>query len=417
MNTNSKRLGIYLVTMLILTAVATTLRTIACVTELDFASGFFNNKSLITVANALITLTVLGMFSYTVVAKKVTLRPSFSTGATYVPTGILGVALAFIGIKTFSYVLAINNYRLYDFKASSLRELIAELLTPIAISTTIGIIAGVLAFVSIAHHFFNAYLTEEQSVIRAYFAIASIAFVGFYAILVYTDSSITVNDSAKSIRQITFLLVATFLLYEARISLGRSRWRLYTSFGLVAAAMTAYASIPAIITYFAKGVIISSSGYKSLASLEEYLLLLAFFIFIVSRLCLTATLKEEKENELVEAFAAVARERENKVSGSMEQYSKEFSTKQLSFFELENIPDENVTEEIEGETSPDPKEQKEITISDDVIYESIFGKMPEPPMAESPVEEEAVTDDGRDADQIAESLLNIIEEADKTDDI
>ena len=101
MNINSKRLRTYIIAMLIMTAVATALRTVACLTELDFASGFYTDKSFISAANLAITLTVLGMLSYALVAKEVTLHPSFSTGATYVPTGILGVASAFLGVKAF----------------------------------------------------------------------------------------------------------------------------------------------------------------------------------------------------------------------------------------------------------------------------------------------------------------------------
>ena len=90
MNTNSKRLGIYLTIMLCLTAAATALRTVACVTTLDYSSGFFNDKSLITAADIIITITALGMLSYLFIASRIKLHASFLTGATYVPTGVLG---------------------------------------------------------------------------------------------------------------------------------------------------------------------------------------------------------------------------------------------------------------------------------------------------------------------------------------
>lgn len=413
MNTNSKRLGIYLAVMLLATAVATTLRTIACVMHLDYASGFFTEGSLISTANTITALTLFGMLSYLFTASRISLRASFSTGATYVPTGILGVASAFLGVKVFSYVLAINNYRLFNFRVSSVAELIGEIMTPLGISTLIGLLTAVLAFVSIAHHFFNAFVTESKDVTRAYFALASICFLAFYAILIYLDGSIALNEASKTLRQITFLIAATFLLYEARISLGREMWRIYTTFGLIAATLTAYTSIPAIITYYAKGAVVSSASYKSLASLEEYLLLLALFIFIVSRLALTAMLTEEKKSELVEALVSAAKEREAEVADATERYNEVFASKQLSIFDLygdEEAPEPETVVEAPMQEEEPQEEEKEPTISDDAIYEAIFGKMPERHKeTEAAVVEDEPQDD-RDPETIAEELLSAIDE-------
>lgn len=415
MNTNSKRLGIYLVIMLLATAVATTLRSIACVMHLDYVSGFFSDKLLVGASDVIITITTLSMFSYLLVASRINLRASFSTGATYVPTGILGVATAFLGVKVFSHVLVANNYKLFEFNFinTTPRGIIAGVITSQNLLSMIGLITGALAFVSIAHHFFNAFVTESKDVTRAYFAIVSIAFLALYAVMVYTDTTVAINESAKTLRQLSFLLSAAFFLYEARISLGREMWRVYTAFGLVAASLTAYTSIPAIITYFAKNEVISSYNYKSLASIEEYILLLALFIFIVSRLCLTAMLSEEKKNELVEAFKGAAAEREAEVSESAERHAEIFASKQLSIFDLYGEEQElEVVEEAEEpiEATEPEEEEKELTISDDAIYESIFGVMPE---RDEPKDEEAEEEpvDDRDPEKIANDLFNAFDEA------
>ena len=412
MNTNSKRLGIYLVIMLLATAVATTLRSIACVMHLDYASGFFSDKTLVSAGDVIITVTALGMLSYLLTASRINLRASFSTGATYVPTGILGVGTAFLGVKVFSHVLASNNYKLFSFNIinTTPKGIIAGVLTAQNLLSAIGLITGALAFVSIAHHFFNAFVTESKDVTRAYFAIVSIAFLALYAVMVYTDSTVAINESAKTLRQLSFLLSAAFFLYEARISLGREMWRVYTAFGLVAAALTAYTSIPAIITYFAKGAVISSYNYKSLASIEEYILLLALFIFIVSRLCLTATLSEEKKNELVEALREAAHERETEVNESLERHNEIFASKQLSIFDLYGDTEEPEVEVAEDtvEIAEPIEEVKEPTISDDAIYESIFGVMPE---RDEPKEEAEETVDERDPEEIANDLFSAFDEA------
>ena len=398
MNTNSKRLGIYLGVMLSATAVATTMRSIAYVMHLDHASGFFSDKSLVRVSDAIIVLTVLGMFSY-LFAARIDLRASFSTGATYVPTGILGAASAFLGMQIFSYALANSNYRIS----------VKELLSLAGVPTLITLLAGVLAFVSIAYYFFNAFVTESKDVTRAYFSIAAIAFLALYAVMIYTDTSISLNATGRALRQTAFLFIAIFFLYESRISLGREKWRIYTAFGLAAATLTAYASVPAIVVYFTNKVIVSSSGYKSLASIEEYLFLFAAFIFILSRLCLTITLKEEKENELVKALANIALAREAEVNEALEMHEEIFASKQLSIFDLYGDNDEEVAEELETAEEVEESDEKTVEpiLSDDVIYESIFGKMPE--KKEEVKSEEETEIDERDPEEIAENILKILD--------
>lgn len=405
MNTNSKRLGIYLSVMLVATALATSLRAVACVNYLNYSSGLFSDKTLIIAANTIIILCAIGMFSYIPVATRINLYASFSTGATYVPTGILGVATAFLGIKTISYALRTSRYPFFS----------AEMFTLKSPVTLLGILVGILALLSVAHHFFNALITDSKTTLRAYFAIATIAFLALYSTLIYLDSTLSVNDLSKVLRQMAFIFCAIFFLYEARISLGREMWRMYTAFGLVAASVSAYTAIPAIITYYVKGATVSSSGSRSLASIEEYLLLLALFIFILARLCLTTVLKEKKENELIKMLGEYARETEKRVYESYERHQMTFAAKQLSIFDLYGDSDEKMTEaepeeEVIQENTPED-EDKEPTISDDAIYEAIFGKMPERPIEkEEPATEPEPVDD-REPEKIAEDLLNAVEEA------
>jgi len=259
-----------------------------------------------------------------------------------------------------------------------------------------------------------AALGNTPDTVRAYFATATIAFLAFYAIEVYIDGTLSVNDPSKVLRQITFMICAAFFVFEARISLGREMWRLYTAFGLVAASLTAYTSIPAIVTYYVNGEIINSPSVKSLASLEEYILLLALFIFIVSRLCLTAFLKEEKENALVKALGEYAKDREERVNDSYERFQEVFASKQLSIFDLyggdEELSETEKAEDDTAEIAPE-EEKKEITISDDAIYEAIFGKMPERPVENEADDEAYEPEDERAPEQIAEDILSAVDEA------
>ena len=398
MNTNSKRLGIYLAVMLLCTAVATTLKSIACVMHLEYKSGFFTNTSLVNISDTIIALTMIGMLSYLFVAERIDLRASFSSGATYVPTGVLGVATAFLGAKLFSYVMQVSDYKPFDKSLAGGDKFTVLLATAV----------GVLAFLSIAHHFLNAFVTEGKSTLRGYFAAATVMFCACYAILVYLDGTLSISDSSKVLRQTSFLLASLFFLYEARISLGREMWRIYTAFGLTAASVIAYTAIPAIITYYTNDVLISSSSLKSLASLEEYVILIALFIFIICRLCLTIILPEAKENSMIKMLGEYAQKREESATESYESYQEAFAAKQLSIFDLYGgeIPEEveEMTEEIaEVETV---EEKQEPSISDDAIYEAIFGKMPERPKEEDPIEEEP---DDRAPEEVAEDLFSTLD--------
>ena len=405
MNTNSKRLGIYLIAMLILTVTATILRSIACVMSLDYSSGFFTNKSLITTANIIITVTVLGMFSYLFVAPRISLIANFSTPETYVTTGVLGVATAFLGARILSYVSIVSSY--------SQRS--DNMLFRKNIMTLICAVCAILAFASILHHFFNAFITESKTEVRAYFALATILFLGIYAMITYLDPSLAIGESTKTLRLTTFILASLFFIYEARISLGREMWRIYTSFGLVAAALSAYTAIPSIITFFVNNEVISYASRLSLASIEESIFLLAMFIFITARLIVTIKLYENNENAFIKAFGEYAGEREREIAISSSRYNEIFASKQLSIFDLyggEIIVDEE--NDAESETKAPAEEiSSEPTISDDAIYESIFGRMPEKPEEAEETDEE-ITDepaDERKPEEIADEVLISLENA------
>ena len=400
MNTNSKRLGLYLAIVLLLTAAATSLRTIACMKMLDYETGFFTNKTLITIADVIIVVAVLGSLSYLLVAQRIKLRASFSTSATYVPTGVLAVATAFFAARVFSYASSISIYPVFPVTMSQMAS----------IARFLGILTAILAFLSIAHHFLNAFLTESKAELRAYFAMATVMFLALYSMIIYLDPTLTIGDSSKVLRLITFIVSALFFLYEARISIGREMWRIYTAFGLASAALCAYTSIPGIITYYTSKNLISANNEYSLVSIEEYLLILALFIFIVARLCVALSIREEKENELIKALADYAENREQKVDESFSRYQEIFASKQLSIFDLYGGEITTESEEEEPVEAEAPEEEiKEPTISDEAIYESIFGKMPENHSeTDENVEEQK---DDRVPEEIANELLNALEAA------
>ncbi len=233
--------------------------------------------------------------------------------------------------------------------------------------------------------------------------------VVFYSMLIYLDGTLSINDSNKVLRQMAFIFSALFFLYEARISLGREMWRAYAAFGLIAASLTAYASVPAIITYYVNGEIVSHMGYKSLASIEEYLLLLALFVYILSSLFLTSSLMEKKENKLIKMLESNAKECDERVNESYKRFQEAFAAQQLSIFDLYGSEEVSAPKEVEEiiEESVQKDVKQEPTISDDAIFESIFGRMPEHPAEQE--ENEPIKKDNREPEVIAEDLFKTID--------
>ena len=103
------------------------------------------------------------------------------------------------------------------------------------------------------------------------------------------------NSHAKIVDQMAILFAALFMLYEARISLGREMWRGYAAFGLMAKALSSYASIPNLILYFVKGYTVSLS-----IELSTFIFTLSVFAFM--RLILATRLSEDNEDLATESL-------------------------------------------------------------------------------------------------------------------
>ncbi|MBR5448486.1 MAG: hypothetical protein IKV43_00720 [Clostridia bacterium] len=351
MNKNSKQLKIYITVILLLTVAATTLRTAACLVDLDFIYGYFESKTLINTATALIVSAVVVAFSFLFASKKVMLHPSFSSPSTYVPTGIVGAALMFFSARIFA-----------DAKNAS--ELGAK---PIVIITSA--ICGVCALLSIVHFFLNAFLTEARTELRAYFATATVMALSTYtALIFFREDGMALNSPNKLVSQMAFLLAALFFLYEARISLGREKWRGYCIFGLAAMALNAYSAFPALILYFTKGQAIC-------ASLEEMLLSVALFIFVAARMVLTVSLPMADKNEKIALLENAAEERASIAADTELRYDEAYA-EQLTIDNI--IPDEEfptATEDASEEEFVFPSAEEFSTVFDEPEYDDDDGQI------------------------------------------
>ncbi len=306
MNVNSKRLKIYILIMLAVGLVSGALRTVACIYDLDYSLGHFGSDALIYASGIILWIGVVLLFGYIIISAGVNLRPSFTSPLSYIPTGVISVAIIFLGVRILS-----------DCDFNEISRAIAEISRAIgfkntfwAIITLLGvalpILLVILAIASIAHLFLSSYFTSNQSVLRGYFAIATVLFLAIYVAYLHMQEGVQINAPNKITDQMAYIFCSLFFLYETRISLGRQKWGMYAAFGLAASALCLYSSLPSLLTYFVKGEIIS-------ASIEENLLTLSLFVFITTRLAVTATLPEDKENPAVAALRTAAEQRQAEI--------------------------------------------------------------------------------------------------------
>lgn len=308
MNVNSKRITVYTVLALLAASVAVGLRTAACFRDLLFESGYYNSKILISSSAYVALFGCILLLSYMFIAEKMSPEPSFSSPKTYAPTGTVAIGLLFIALRLFESRRAADN----------------------KISYYVTVLTAYLAILSIVHFFLNAFISDSKTELRGYFSLATVAFLAMYAAFLYFTSGLPLNATNKLIDQLAYLFSALFFLYESRISLGREKWRGYVALGLIASLLTAYSAFPSLIIYFARGRVISNS-------IEESILTATLFLFITSRLFLTASISENKKSAAVSAMREYAERRSAAVLESMQVHREAFS-KQMTIDDL--IPTE-----------------------------------------------------------------------------
>ena len=322
MDKRTQRLGVYMPILFLAILTAVTLRTVACLTDLQLDTGFFENKTVINIASYLTLGFAVLLLSYIFFAKKdEKLIPSFSSPATYIPTALVSVATVFFAL---------------DIIGSARGSLKA-----------FGIILGILGFAAVFHFILNAFITSDGSSARAALGLAAVVFIAFFAAYLYFDTTMPLNAPNKIIDQMAHLFAALFLLYETRISLGRAKWNLYIAFGLIASLMTAYSAIPSLIMYFVRGTVISASIYESA-------FLLTLFVFITARLIVAAYLPKDETCPFICKLKSFSEKRTNEIKEKEEAERLTYLEIMKRFSEVDAEEDDSFTED-EGldESKPD----------------------------------------------------------------
>lgn len=278
-------IDLYLIPTIILTLVAVVLRSFALLNCFNTDRMHFDDKFAVTVSYGIILLLIAGCFTYMFFGeKKSSLIARSDNIASYIPAGILSIGLLFIGVQNLNVGLVTDG----------------------RLGATL-VISGILAFISILSFFLTIIIEKNESFIKSLFSLSVVLFLALYAsMLFFNTTKHPTNSPNKIIDQLAYVFASLFFLQETRISLGRAKWRSYVSFGLIATVMTAYSSLPALITYATSGYVVSDSIIESVVTL-----LLCVFIF--SKVLQTKSFTENSECSEAHGIVMLARMREEEI--------------------------------------------------------------------------------------------------------
>ncbi len=359
MKNKAKLFSAYLPVFAILLISVTALRTVALFLDFNFNTGYFIEKTLSSISGYVTVAAAVFFLTYIFTARRdIKLIPDFTSPATYIPTGIVAIALAFM-MKELIF-RAIETKKLVDIlKLFSLNQ--AELATQ-RLFLALIIASLVFAALSMVHFLLTALIEKNSSTKRAGYGLFTVLFLSIYGLYVYFNTALPINAPNKALDQITCLLAAVFFLYETRLSLGREKWRAYIAFGFISSFVGIYTSLPAVIIYFAKGEIISSSIYESA-------FILAISFFMLSRILLTGELINDIPSATVESLLQFADAREGIINPK------------ASNADVIEISGENLE-------ATDAEDGNQITIEDVTAYDT---SVQAPPATAEVIVEEPVT--------------------------
>ena len=341
---------LYFAIFSIASALAVTFRTIALFLDFDQKSGHFIDKGFIRAADIIISAGCIFLFTYVFFGgKKEKLLATFSTPHTYIPSGAVTVALLFFALVTKQKQVTNAGTSFVPNGYSDMVTGISSILIPLSV-------------LSIGYFILNATVNDRTSSIRAFFGICAVSFMALYATYLYFDTTLAINAPNKVSDQMAYIFAALFLLYEIRISLGRECWHLYSAFGYIAAALTAYSSIPSLILYFVNGDVVSND-------IHENALSLCLFIFITARLALTLKLPKDAESEIIVQLRNEARERDAIITEKEEIGRAAEIELYVRLQDIEELPEDINENEFFGITNEkdeiDPQDTETAAVSDE----------------------------------------------------
>lgn len=293
-----KTIDIYTIPLFFVAVATVVLRSFALLTSFNPESMHFDEKTAITVSSVILAVAVLGFLSYLIFGEKETdLVVKNNGAASYIPAGIVSTALTFMG--------AHNMYMCFTGGYSMQVQLMGF---EVNLLSTMAFICGLLAFLSVGAFFLSIFIEKNDNIYKSAFSLSIVFFLALYALLLYFDKQEhPTNSPNRFVDEMAYLSAALFFLFEARIPLGRTKWRGYVAFGLIATLLCTYSSIPAIILYFA------NDGYTISESIIESILTLTLAIYALSKVLRFKRLTPDTECDTAKSIRILASMREDEI--------------------------------------------------------------------------------------------------------
>lgn len=282
-----RKIDKYLIPTFVIMAVAVALRVLALLTSFNSLTMHFDNKTVITIANALIVIASAGSLSYLFLGEaEQELIAKGNSPSSYIPAGLVGLSLIFMGARLIAAAFGL-------FPSCNLPLLL--------------LLCGLLAICAALSFFLSVFIEKRGDIYKSAFSLCIVLFLALYAVnLFFTTHTHPTNSPNKLVDQLAMLSAAIFFLFEARINIGRIIWRGYVSSGIIAALLTAYSALPSLIVYIVNGYTVSDS-------IIETILTLLISLFISIRLLTFYRLTPRKECDEAGTIALLAKRREDEM--------------------------------------------------------------------------------------------------------
>ena len=327
----TRKIDLYTTSLLIVSILASALRSFALLTSFDYTTMYFTDKIAISISYILVAISVIGFLSYLIFGEKDRgLIARSDNAASFIPAGLVSTALMFMGVQ--------NLTLLEDVYFG--REL-----------KMLAIVSSALAFLSVISFFLSIFIENKDSTFKALFSLSIVFFLAIYAMLLYFNKQVhPTNSPNRFIDEMAYLSASLFFLYEARIPLGREKWRGYVAFGLCATLLCSYSAIPSLVLYFVNDHTVSES-------LIESILTLTIAIFILSRVLQIKTLTVDNECEEAKSIAQLAAMRDDEIREMHENPSSNITNKE----EIDSDDVANYTFDLPETDAEDTEESAENT--------------------------------------------------------
>ncbi len=271
MQKNKQRLYLFYLLLAPTVAIITVvLRTLALLTKLEDATGFYTAPTLPTVTAVLLLAITAAMAIFTYETRaQLSFRRDYRDLPTLFSGVFLAIVLVFFGI---TMLADLPSSPLVNTQESSLLKLLPFLIA--AVLPALTALIGSLLFV------LRAFDGAAEGTTKAMLSLPLAAFGIFFALYLSMDGSILLNAPIKLLGITAWIIAAFFFLGVARIALGRAKWALHSFFTEITVIFTATLSIPNLIYQ-------ATTGAPLLGNTAHDFVALGVCLYSLARLCAT----------------------------------------------------------------------------------------------------------------------------------